>query len=140
MCLRLVYGVYEGTSTEVITRPKVFMIFGEEKLLYPVFMYDLYKEALPVGVWLDEKDYRPACFYDKVESYSGELYPLGWNVYVDEERANRVASIHAYDPDFSYLEGRIVLNVECKGLLANGEDVHGFVNEVYRYIKIEKES
>ena len=131
MCLRVVYGIYKGLTPGMETRFKVFMK-TEEGELYPLFLSNLDKGPLPLGQWLDEKYYRPPDPHDKIKSHLGTFYPTGWHVYVDEDRANAIAS--------SVDERRIALKVYCKGLLADGEDVHGFVNEVYRYIKIERES
>ena len=138
MCMRYVYGIYKGITPGMVTRFKGFMRTEEGKL-YPLFKYNLDRDPLPLGQWLDEKDYRPAGYRDKIRSYSGITYPTGWHVYVDEDRANIVASIVTEHSDFLGFDRGVVLKVYCKGLLADGEDTYGAMNEVYRYIKIEKE-
>jgi len=136
MCLRVVYGIYKGLTPEMETRFKVFM--QAEGGLYPLFMYNLRKDPLPLGQWLDEKDYRPGV-QSKIRSDSGIVYPMGWHVYVDENRARVVASLVNEHTSFLGFDRAVVLKVYSKTLLADGEDAYGFMNEVYKYIKIEKE-
>ena len=138
MCLRNVCEIFQGTSEVVLIRFKVFLASSKGEL-YPIHMYNPSKGPLPFGEWLDEKDYRPIP-QDRIKSQTGTIYPTGWHVYLDKARASDVASvITARVPVIPGFNKGVVLKVYCKGFLASGEDVSRNMNEVYRYIKIEKE-
>jgi len=139
MCLRNVCEIFQGTSEVVLIRFKVFLASSKGEL-YPIHMYNSSKGPLPLGEWLDEKDYRPIGSQDKIKSQTGTIYPTGWHVYLDKVRASDMASvITARGPVIPGFNKGVVLKVYCKGLLTSGEDVSRNMNEVYRYIKIEKE-
>ena len=133
MCMDRVDGIYKGTSRKIETRYKVFFRYQETEPLQP--LYVSLDKNLPEGVWLNEKDYRDNAFQgkEKIESSDGEEYPIGWHVFLTKE------DVQSLIPNYVFSSRRVVRKVLCRGLLASGEEGNAVV-EVYKYIKIEKET
>ena len=142
MCLERVKAVYERTNKTICTRYKVFAVYKDEngKRLCSPLMFDKNK-PLPLGKWLDEKDYRLLGTTGRLTSGDSVPYPVGWHVFVEEKEA---ATFFLYvgltvpfveDIDIK----RAIHQVLCRGLLAKGVDRRGRKVEVYKYIKLEQE-
>ena len=149
MCLTRIDKVYKGKSRKVYRGYKVFWALEDR----------LYSEHCSKGnpltqnEWLNERayrvssniDYLPISYiYEKVDPReSNKYYPVGWHVYQNEDDAIQTAMWENEDNhrDFSSEEksyitkGRVVKEIECKGLLAKGL-LDGRKVWVFKYIKI----